>query len=121
MACYDAVEVFGGVHSIVRGMRELGYDAAVYDIRVSERHNVHTQDGLMELARMLAHVRPGSVTRGPGFVLIQPTCSTWTWVNSGTSLRKVVAKQNLVKLFVAFEVVSDILLVVFEVFVVKGN
>lgn len=107
MSCYDAVEVFGGVHSIVRGMRELGYSAAVYDIRMSDRHNVHSQEGLMELARMIAHVRPGSQHRGPGWLLIQPTCSTWTWVNSGTSLRKVDAKQYL--------------LVVFEVFVVKGN
>ena len=89
MRCLDVLEVFGGVHSLVRGFREYGFEADVFDIRVNESHNVHSKEGLMTLARLLAHVRPPKGNREPGFVLIQPTCSTWTWVNAGTSLRNI--------------------------------
>lgn len=81
------VEIFGGCHALTRGMRERGYVAEVFDIRVNPLHNVHTEQGLMMLCRMLAHTAPERSAVG-----IEPTCSSWGWVNAGTSLRNVDAR-----------------------------
>jgi len=45
--------------------------------------NVHSAAGLKKLACMLAMVRP------QGLAWWSPTCSTWVWLNRGTSLRGI--------------------------------
>ena len=89
MECVDVVEIFGGVGAITRGMIEYGYRARNFDIRVDASHNVYTEEGIMTMARMIASVTPAKRSKEPGSVLVQPTCSSWGWVNRGTSLRNV--------------------------------
>ena len=90
MECVDFVEIFGGVGSITRGMTEYGYRACNFDIRVDPSHNIHTEAGIMTLARMISSVTPAKPrSKHSGSVLVQPTCSSWGWVNRGTSVRNV--------------------------------
>lgn len=86
METTDFVEIFGGVHSIIKGCHERQRNGEVFDIRLNEKHNVHTREGLLESCLMLARLKPGK-----GTALVQPTCSSWGWVNRGTSLRGVEA------------------------------
>lgn len=83
--CCEFLEVFGGVASVKRAATELRYSGQVYDVRQDPEQNVHTQQGLESLATMMAQVRPG------GVAFVQPTCSSWGWVNRATSLRGVEA------------------------------
>lgn len=79
------VEIFGGCHALTRGMRERGYEAEVFDIRVNSDHNIHVEEGLMTLCRMLVRTAPRRSVVG-----IQPTYTSW--VNEQISLRQVVAR-----------------------------
>lgn len=87
------VEIFGGCHALTRGMREQGYEAEVFDIRVNSDHNIHVEEGLMTLCRMLVRTAPRRSVVG-----IQPTYTSW--VNEEISLRKVVARlYNIIYFF----------------------
>ena len=89
MDCLDFVEIFGGCHAITRAMREFGYMAESFDIRSDARDNCHTEEGLMRMAVLIARLHPRKGDKPPGAALVQPTCSSWGWVNRGTSLRNV--------------------------------
>lgn len=85
METIHLLEVFGGVGALARGMREKGLLAEIFDIRQSKFDNIHTESGLMRLCKLLSSVLPSP----KGLCVIEPTCSSWEWVNRGTSLRSV--------------------------------
>ena len=85
METIHLLEVFGGVGALARGMREKGLLAEIFDIRQSKFDNIHTESGLMRLCKLLSSVLPSP----KGICVIEPTCSSWGWVNRGTSLRSV--------------------------------
>ena len=85
METIHLLELFGGVGALARGMREKGYLAEIFDIRQNKSDNIHTESGLMRLCKILSSVLPSP----KGLCVIEPSCSSWGWVNRGTSLRSV--------------------------------
>ena len=83
---YSLTEVFCGAAAISNGFEACGHGTARFDCRISDDHNIHLPSGLLTLVDMMVHTKAGS-----GLVVFEPTCSSWGWVNLGTSLRSVAA------------------------------
>ncbi len=79
--CHHVTEIFGGAGMISLAFQELGLKSKVFDCRRSSEMNIHTPKGLYDAAVMLAHTETLAV--------FEPTCSSWGWVNLGSSLRGV--------------------------------
>ena len=54
-----------------------------------EQMNLHLLEGLSHCIEKMAQVKP------EGLVLLSPTCSSWTWLCLGTSLRTLVPRLAL--------------------------
>ena len=81
---FHMTEIFCGRGAIAKSFRELGYNAAEYDVRIHDDFNIHTPKGVMLACEFLVCTKPD------GLAVLEPTCSSWGWVNLGTSLRSVV-------------------------------
>jgi hypothetical protein len=77
----DAVEFFSGCQSITLGLREQGLNTQPYDLNLGPNCDMTTPLGYAHALRLVAQVRPG------GFIWAAPPCSSWVWMNRGTSLR----------------------------------
>lgn len=95
------VEVFSGRSAIYLAHRDKNLPAERFDTRVCNTHNIHTREGVWAVAKMFCQLCPKW-----GYALVEPTCSSWGWINRGASLRSVVTRMqqlyncfNLVKVF----------------------
>ena len=77
----DAVEYFAGVQSVTRGFAGRGYRAMAYDIVIDSRFDMTTSVGFLYAVELALRVRPR------GFAFFAPPCSSFVWVNRGTSGR----------------------------------
>ena len=84
------VEIFSGRSAIYLAFVEAGLPAARFDTRVSRSHNIHEKEGVYQIARMISQLDPKE-----GVCILEPTCSSWTWINRGSSLRNVVPYMKL--------------------------
>ena len=68
MSChYHLTEVFCGAAAISRAFEVEGYHSNRIDVRIQHlQHNIHTKDGLWNIAEALVHTKPHSGTVLPG-------------------------------------------------------
>ena len=78
----DFLETFSGDVSMTRGMRQLGFIGAAMDLRVNPNHDLMTQAGFLVTLKLLSRIRPG------GLFWAAPPCSSWVFLNMGTSGRR---------------------------------
>ena len=76
------VEFFSGEAAITRAMREACRQAASFDVRDEPVfQNMLTSEGFVLAMLLVLRLVPGAG------MLAAPVCSTWVWLNRGTSLR----------------------------------
>ena len=78
----DFLETFSGDGSVTRGLAHMGFTGAAMDLRVDPNHDLMTQAGFLATLRLLARIRPG------GLFWAAPPCSSWVFLNMGTSGRR---------------------------------
>ena len=78
----DFLETFSGDGAVTRGLRLMGFRGAAMDLRVSANHDLMSRVGFLTTLKLLARVRPG------GFFWAAPPCSSWVFLNMGTSGRR---------------------------------
>ena len=77
----DAVEIFSGVKSIVKGFERLGMKAVGFDKADDDRQDLSKPWGMVDLMHRIRRVRVH------GLLPWATPCSTWVTVNRGTSQR----------------------------------
>ena len=81
----DCVEYFAGCRSITRAMAALGYRAMPFELNLSRRMNMETDIGFALALMMLLRLK------STGLLWLAPVCSSWIWMNLGTSKRNKIA------------------------------
>ena len=81
----DAVEYFAGCRCITFAMRALGYRAMPFELNLSRRMNMESDIGFALAIMMLLRLE------ARGLLWLAPVCSSWVWMNLGTSKRNKIA------------------------------
>jgi hypothetical protein len=68
----DAVEFFAGDAAVTRGLRELGFAAVPFELKMHAGLNMLTAEGFALAITLCCRIRPG------GFCLLAPVCSALT-------------------------------------------
>lgn len=84
--CYDAVEFFAGDMAYTKAHQERGRAAAAYEIKYGgDAMDMNSATGYALAVALMTSVRPG------GAALFAPVCSSWVFMNRGTSMRTFAA------------------------------
>jgi hypothetical protein len=104
----DFIETFAGCCSVTKAFAALGKLACPFEIQLDRvAGDIMSDLGLVHLLHMLARCVDG------GMFWTAPVCSTWTWMNSGTSgrtSRRPLGRLDVQSVSVANEMVARVVL-----------
>eukprot|EP00969_Alexandrium_andersonii_P190998 8437568-Alexandrium_andersonii.AAC.1 len=77
----DVLESFSGDEAVTRSFQQGGYRAIGFEVLKNPLMKMLSAPGYVLFLKLLLQIRGG------GFKLAAPVCSSWVWINRGTSRR----------------------------------